>query len=181
MLGLKSRAQRRKVQIGCRMRNDLDWIDLTIRNVSRTGLMAETDDPPSRGHYIEIRRFEQIIVGRVVWSSGRRFGVISASPLDVSALIDGKTIPDARERRNAETRAGHARPSFRRLVPESHGGWRRLGRLFEKGAIVGFGIVCIGGAAALAFETLDMPLSMIGVTLDNSDPMAMTAGAVSIR
>ena len=88
MNGFKERGARKKVRLDGRMRNERGWIDVKIKNLSDSGLMAECTAPPSRGHYIEIRRHNHVLIGVVAWSKDNRFGVRLADRTDMRALID---------------------------------------------------------------------------------------------
>ena len=100
----KARAPRKQVRLHGRLRQEYDWLDISIRDLSNRGLMAEADDPPGRGHYIEIRRYNQILVGRVVWKSGRKFGVLLADKIDMQAIIEGSSGNSTNDRRNYQSR-----------------------------------------------------------------------------
>jgi hypothetical protein len=69
------------------MRSGMAWNDIIIKNVSRSGLMAETEGPPKPRSYVEIRRGTQVIVGRVIWSRGRRFGLRVQDEIDIKAIV----------------------------------------------------------------------------------------------
>jgi hypothetical protein len=49
--------------------------------------------PPTQGTYIEILHPGHLIVARVVWTNGRRFGVTTRERLNVAALLRQPTIP----------------------------------------------------------------------------------------
>jgi len=49
--------------------------------------MAEAECPPEPKAYVEIRRGAIVIVARVVWRRGRRFGARTQDRLDVELLI----------------------------------------------------------------------------------------------
>ncbi|WP_070156288.1 PilZ domain-containing protein [Sphingobium phenoxybenzoativorans] len=108
--GFKPREYRRPVIIEARMRSGGGWVTVCIRNISLHGLMAQTGTPPPPGTYIEIHRGAYTIVGRTVWSRGRKFGVRTQNALDVEGIIsnpvpvgrgaarlpDGQVIADRR-------------------------------------------------------------------------------------
>lgn len=101
---LKRRDPRKPVRIDGRLRRNYDWVDLRIRNLSTKGLMAEAKNPPGRGHYIEIRRHDQIMVGQVVWQIGEKFGARLAQEIDIAAVADDARNEIQIERRNHEIR-----------------------------------------------------------------------------
>lgn len=62
------------------------WRDITIGNVSASGLMVKSRVAPQVGSYAEVRRRGIVIIGEVVWSMSTRFGLRSLAPIDVEAL-----------------------------------------------------------------------------------------------
>ena len=95
---LKPRSPRQKVLIKARIRVGAVWSDACILDISKRGLMAQSDSPPPAGAYLELKRGARIIIGRVMWSKERRFGISTQDPLDVEAIIgqpDGGAGPNA--------------------------------------------------------------------------------------
>lgn len=80
------RAQRRAAFIKAQLRDGEAWRDITIGNISTTGLMVKCQKPPAIGSDVEVRRRGVAITGQVVWASPTRFGLRSAEPIDVSEL-----------------------------------------------------------------------------------------------
>lgn len=73
--------------IKARMRAGASWNDAIILNLSSRGMMVRADQSPGRGSYLEIRRGPHVIVARVVWSGGGRFGVQTQDPVPTESLI----------------------------------------------------------------------------------------------
>jgi hypothetical protein len=104
------REYRHPVVIEARMRSGGGWVTVCIRNISAHGLLGQMGTPPAPGTYIEIHRGAHTIIGRTVWSRGRKFGVRTQNLLDVEAIIsdpmpgrqaaarlpDGRVIADRR-------------------------------------------------------------------------------------
>lgn len=158
----KTRAPRKKVQLHGRLRQECEWLDVSIRDLSSRGLMAEAEQPPGRGHYIEIRRYDQILVGRVVWQSGRRFGVLLAHPINFEAVIKGCSMPgSAKDRRNHQSRpvACQAR------IIDKPSDWRWLGQSLERIAITGMGAALCAMLAYSVMEFMHTPASAISAAL----------------
>src|SRR5690606_30114952 len=86
----KAREPRRQVILPARMRVGGQWCDVRIRNVSSRGLMAQGEDAPQTGTYVEIRRADQVVIGRTVWRNGDRFGVRTQDQLNVEALLGAR-------------------------------------------------------------------------------------------
>lgn len=68
------------------MREDLEWVDAGIGNISATGAMVKCERPPPVGAVVEIAHRSTRISGRVVWSTRTRFGLRSVEPIDLEAL-----------------------------------------------------------------------------------------------
>ena len=82
----RRREHRRKVLIRTRMRAGALPVDVCISNVSSRGLCAMTATPPPRGTYVELTDTPFPIVGQVMWSSSRRFGIAVQDSIDLSRL-----------------------------------------------------------------------------------------------
>ena len=86
------------------------WIDGCIHNVSARGLMVSANRLPTAGAYVDIRRGTLVIIGRVAWAKGRRFGVrtqdiISAATLINEPVLGGKPAARPSDERRAIGRA----------------------------------------------------------------------------
>ena len=88
MVKSPSRPLRRTTFAKAHMRDDLDWTEIGIGNVSSTGMMVKCSNPPTIGAEVEIRRRSVQIIGRVVWISRSRFGLQCLEPIDVEALLE---------------------------------------------------------------------------------------------
>ena len=85
---MKPRSPRTQVHVPARMRSGTVWSDIDIKNMSCRGLMAETGEPPIPRSYVEVRRGTLVIVGRVVWAQGRKFGLHVQDDVDVDAIVN---------------------------------------------------------------------------------------------
>lgn len=83
----RRREHRHKVLIRARMRAGAFPVDVCISNVSSRGICAITATPPPRGTYVELTDTPLPIVGQVVWSSSRRFGIAVQDSIDLSRLM----------------------------------------------------------------------------------------------
>ncbi|WP_052769038.1 PilZ domain-containing protein [Aurantiacibacter marinus] len=72
------------------MRDDRMTQDVRVGNISSKGMMIVSSRPPSRGHIIDISVSGHHLAGRVMWVSGRRFGVRTNERIDVAAIMGGK-------------------------------------------------------------------------------------------
>ena len=83
----RRREHRHKVLIRTRMRAGGLPVDVCISNVSSRGVCAITASPPPRGTYVELTDTAFTIVGQVVWSSNRRFGIAVQESIDLRRLV----------------------------------------------------------------------------------------------
>lgn len=163
--GFRKRAARSKVRLHGRMRSGCDWIDLSIRNLSKKGMMAETDHPPGRGHYIEIRRADHIFVGRVVWSSGRCFGVMLSDEVDINSVVKGSANDNAGSGVPGMDRRRTPDRLHRTHVLQKASDWRWLGQLFERGSLLLFGTTLMGTLGHTAYGAMSNSMDAITLAL----------------
>ena len=69
------------------MRVAASWHDACLLNISSRGLMAQAASAPLRGTYVELRSGSHVIVGRVAWSKGHRFGLRTQEPIVAAILL----------------------------------------------------------------------------------------------
>lgn len=158
-VALKPREPRQKVLIHARMRVGASWSDACILNLSPRGMLVQSQSAPDRGNYLEIRRGQHVVVARVVWSSGQRFGVHTQDIIRPDELT--------RDTDNSSARS-LAQPE-RRVAPRSmvtrHESSRQRGRAFEFCTLAALGL----GSAFLLFATiaelLARPLATIETAL----------------
>ena len=166
---MKPREPRRTCLIKARIRLDGVWKDACIRNISSRGMLVQADSPPGRGTYIDIYSGKHVVVGRVAWSSGRRFGLQSQDRLNIDALLGQPDLSAIDYRKAAQTN-----PAFeRRSVPRQDAAalhWRsernrHLATAFQFACIVVAGATLCLSLAAAASETLARPLAAVSVAL----------------
>lgn len=68
------------------MRAGEEWVEVTIGNISTSGLMVKCQAATPVGSHVEVRRRGTAIIGEVVWSMRTRFGLRSFEPIDLEAL-----------------------------------------------------------------------------------------------
>jgi len=155
---MEPREPRNKVLVKARMQCGAQWRDVCILNYSAHGLGMACDAAPPHGTYLEIRRGPYIIVARVAWVRGHRFGARTQDPVSHVAIV-GKVAPAGRS-------ADCGGPVERRLAPRAvkapirHES-RHLGRAMEFGSVV---LALAAGAAALgqsAHLALAAPIARI--------------------
>lgn len=146
---MRPRADRRRVVMSSRIRCGAKWLDARMVNVSPRGVGLTATAPPATGTYIEIRRGAHVIVARVVWSEGLRFGVHTQDPVPVDALT---REPDSSQP-SADAVASEPqieRRRARRSLSVQHDRSRMAGRALEfafigilavSAAFAGFGLI----------------------------------------
>jgi hypothetical protein len=107
----RARAARKIAGVKAQMCVADRWSEVTIANVSATGLLAKCAQTPVVGAEVELRRRSMIITGRVVWANGTRFGIQSLGAIDVGALLARSELQADRRStaRGNEDRRGAAR------------------------------------------------------------------------
>lgn len=164
--GLRFREARRPVVLNARMRTERGWCDITIRNVSSSGFMAQCSLPPRRGHYIEVWRGETCIVGYVVWSSGGRFGARSQAKIDIPALMANRPAGTrGAERRKRERNPAVAPPSPQVQAERS----RQFGRAFEFVVLATIVVAAAFLLAGMVSHVLHNPFVAIKASLTNAN------------
>ncbi|GAA0270830.1 hypothetical protein GCM10009127_08720 [Alteraurantiacibacter aestuarii] len=156
--GFKNRSPRKKVRLHGRLRGESEWTDVQIKDLSARGLMAESEHPPPRGHYIEIRRHNHILIGVVAWSKGNRFGVALAEETDIESLISGVPTCLNGERRDLVKRDRKPRVL---LVLSTPSDWKWAGRALERLALIAFGVIGTLFVGELVYEALATPMEAI--------------------
>jgi len=164
---MKPRETRRRVIIQARMRHDGGWRDVCIRNISSRGMLLQAATAPARGSYIEIFRARHVIIGRVVWSKDRRFGVQTQDRMDIEALVQ-PPAPGAGNCRRASDRPDAAPATCETAAVTIQ---RRLDRSRRLSAAFQFGLFVIsaGTAAVVAVgavhNVLAEPMNRISAAL----------------
>ena len=162
---MKSREPRNKVLVKARMQCGSRWQDVGILNFSTHGLGLSCDQPPQRGTYIELRRGPFVMVARVAWAKGHRFGARTQDAV-ASIAITG-ALPPNRSLKPGSTvleRRSATRPREMRIVDSA----RHRGRVMEFAGVA----LAIGAGAALVAETayaqLTSPLEKVRSVLSAS-------------
>ena len=149
----------------CRMNVNGTWSDGCIHDVSDKGLLVSTSNPPAIGTYVDIRRGTLVIIGRVVWTGGRRFGVRTQDAISIAALLSEpvQTTRPASSDRRGPTRQETERTIVRRADQSRH---RASAFQFICLTIIGLGIACC--AAVYSYRTLAAPFGAVADTLEGA-------------
>lgn len=157
---MRQREERRKVMIAARVQLGVTWHDACILNISTRGLMVQAPNPPPRGQILELRRGRHIIVGRVVWSTRARCGLMTQDRLPIDELVSGADAQAVQSgAKTAERRA--AVRSVENDAERSR--WR--GRAIEFGGIAAVAIGAAAGLAVLADTAIAKPMHAIQLAL----------------
>ena len=155
---MRPRDHRTRVRISARMRTGSSWSDVQIMNVSSRGLMIGGPQLPTRGAYVEVRKGQQVIVARVVWSDRARIGVRTQDRVPIQSLIEEGDHSSERPRADGqpEERRQTVRPGTQveRLAELS----RLQARAFD------FSIVLVLAASG-AWLAFDATTSVLGAPL----------------
>ena len=157
----KARDPRQATCASARLNSDGRWQDVCIRNISSRGMMVEVQHPPPRGHYLEVRRGAHVIIGRVVWSSGYRVGILSQEKLEIGAIV-------ADTRVSARSSRASGKPVERRKSArhhERHDHSRLLGRSIEFGSLLALGALGAFFVVDVASAALGGPLHEVRTAL----------------
>ena len=87
MFGRDFREQRKMVLITAQMRVHDKWHKIAIINVSVSGLLARSSEPPGEGAQVEIHHRGMIIQGTVVRRTSRRFAIKASALIDLNRLL----------------------------------------------------------------------------------------------
>lgn len=93
----RSLQRRSKVMLTAVLVDGIDWVDVRVRDLSRSGALLEGEINIPAGRTVEIRRNEQAVSGEVVWCRSNRCGVKFASKIVIEDWA-GASLPAATER-----------------------------------------------------------------------------------
>ncbi len=172
----KTREPRRQVLIACQMKSAQGWGDVCIHNVSSRGMMIASDVALSPGAYIEIRRGQQTVIGRVVWQRERFSGVRTQDVIDVEALLREPRLQQPAQRRNPDMNPSPvAMPANDRIAIEINAA-RRIERSQAISSRLQFSALCLFGlvaAIAIAMQVAQMlgnPMQQLDSALSLDKP-----------
>lgn len=123
-----------------------------VHNYSSRGMLLSCSRAPRPGSYIEVRTEQQALAARVVWTSGKRFGVRTRDPV----LIE----PSAPSAPRIPPLAAAAR-----APASTHAAAELAGRSMQWAAVATAGALLAGGVGAAAAETLRQAAAPIAAAL----------------
>ena len=127
-------------------------------------MLLQSGIPPVRGSCLEIRRGPTVIVARVVWTKGHRFGVKSQDVLSLAAIVGDS--PDAVP--PVTDRTGDRRRVKRQQLPSSERN-RLRGRMIEYGFTAALALAAAAFAAGQVYSFLSRPAEVITATLSDTN------------
>lgn len=160
---MRKREPRVPTRLPARLKYGRSWYDVTVRNVSRRGLLLELRDPPARGTFVEVRRGKAIVIGQVLWVRDGRCGLRAQDTIDLTDFL-------AQRRMGESWQVGHPdrriRPR-RRLSDIAQDGQAlaRVGQWAGVSLITLLGVYTIVSAAHSALAT---PMAKVTQVLDAS-------------
>jgi hypothetical protein len=84
---IERRDPRHSVLIRAKMRAGGLPVEVCIRNISSRGICVVSASPPATGTVVELTGVAMPIVGKVVWSGERRFGIAAGGKINVAAVL----------------------------------------------------------------------------------------------
>lgn len=91
MQGYRPRIEERtKVMVRAKLRSGHSESDACVLDISTRGLAASSAVAPQRGEFVELAIGDNILIGQVRWSSGRRFGVAFRDRVSVIGVLSGE-------------------------------------------------------------------------------------------
>lgn len=160
---MKPREPRHKVLVRARMKVGTGWHDSCILNISSRGMLMQTADPPARGSYLEVRRGALVIVARVMWANGHRFGVKSQDVLPIDAIVRDVEVPVVGD----GVRVGERRQAVRPILSMATRS-RHRGRAIEFGFVIALALSAAGFAASEVHALLSAPAEAVTAALNGA-------------
>lgn len=166
----RSRATRTAVAVPCRMNLDGTWSDGFIHNASDHGLMLSAGDAPAVGRYLEVRRGTIVVIGRVVWSRGKRFGIRTQDKVTATMLVNEPVlrckpavVQSKEDRRTAD------RAAARHDLASRGNRSRRFASNFQYICIAVAGIAAAIFVAMQVYSALNRPFAKVASALGGPD------------
>jgi hypothetical protein len=78
----------RQVCVPARMYTGVEWIGVTILNMSSSGLTLRMEGVVPHGSYVEVRRGRLTIIARVVSIEDDHLGLVSQDHIEIDALVN---------------------------------------------------------------------------------------------
>ena len=162
MASVRSRELRHKVLVRASMRAGGPLTEVCVRDVSERGLMAQASVAPARGTVVEIIHAGQPIVGHVIWSKDRKFGIRTSDRVNLQVFVKGLASSPA----SNGLRARNAKQAIQVSADRS----ATLGRLMQFGGTAAFALAAAGMLASLLYDGMSTTVEQVsGALADRSD------------
>ncbi len=155
----------KELSVPCRMNVGGKWSSGCIHEVSTKGILVSSSEPPPLGTYVDIRRGTLVIIGRVVWTGGSRFGVRTQDPISLAALL---SEPVLQHRPKAVDRRAAAREESTRRIVERGAKAKHRSSTVEFICIALLGASVAGFAAVSSYHALATPFATTVDVLDRA-------------
>lgn len=132
--------------IRARMRAGGPATDVCVRNVSSRGMLLLAHEVPAAGTYVEILLPDDVVVGRVMWASDRRFGIRTNERISLHRLVGAQASQAAA----AAVVRGRSSPAATRARADARDVGRSMEFIFLIGCITTIAVF----AAILSFRLL---------------------------
>ncbi|QIK96324.1 hypothetical protein G7076_07570 [Sphingomonas sp. HDW15A] len=150
--------------IRARMKTDAGWHDACIVDLSKRGAGLQAATAPMRGDYVEIRRGLHVIVARVVWNRGHRFGVAAQDELPVANIANDRA-PTV-DRKAAASPVPKERRRLPRFLEEKAERSRSRGQRMQYVFAALAGMIAATIAGAEVRQALAAPLGRVSSALE---------------
>lgn len=158
---MRPRETRRRVIIPSRVRSGSLWCDARIINLSKRGIGLTSATPPDAGTYIEIRRGAHIMIARVIWVNGLRFGVHTQDPVSVDSLVHARDSAGATDsQQTGSTPLAECRRTSREWIAKRDHS-RAFGRFIEFAFIAMLAASAAVAGLGLIGQVLQHPLAQV--------------------
>lgn len=164
---VRPRERRIKVFLRGRVQTGECWADVTIYDVSSRGLMAQCDSALVRGRNVEVRCGSHVLVGRVVWWRGGRFGLRTREVIDLPHLLGSPLRARATDSKQFKPPASAL---FRRTAADRHETNRYLSKVLQFAWVASMTLAAGLLLASEVGELLAKPLGTAAVAMGATDP-----------
>ena len=161
---MNKRDPRMSVFLPARARWDGPWVNGSIQNVSRSGLLFTTEAPPPRGTYVELIVGNLTITARAMWNHGGAVGLKARNPIDFELLRERRAAnagQSASASFNGPDRRAPRQPDRHRQEERS----RELGNLMQYVTFALIAMAVAGGMGWEIYQTLSAPASKISLAM----------------
>lgn len=161
---MRKRDPRIATRARARLKHGMTWSDVTVRNISRRGLMLEAANPPACGTFVELRRGNSVVIGQVRWVQDNRCGLLAQDRIDPTAFLAARDAPQAWRPGDADRRVMPRATGGRGLAPSQAAA--RVGQWLGVTAITLFGAYAI---VSVAHTALARPIAQVERALAMTD------------